>query len=189
VVLTASLLTTNRDLPSRLNVGDLRLATRDIPAGITFRNLTIPTAAIEPVLGGDHLWRLLSHLHLDAGSVLTLPGLRGLFALYDVRAAAESGTAHLHHGHQRLAESLQSVTTGRATRHLDGAPIRGLAVTITLDEDKLGGPGDAHLLGSVLDHFLAAGVSLNSFTRLMVHCSRSGQDLRWQDRLGQRRLL
>ena len=189
VVLTASLLATNRDLPTRLAVGDLRLATRDIPAGITFRNLSVPTSALEPTLGGDHLWRLLSHLHLDAGSVLTLAGLRGIFALYDLRAAAEAGAAHLHQGHQRLAESLQQVQAERATRQLDGAPIRGLAVTLTLDEDKLGGPGDAHLLGSVLDHFIAAAVSLNAFTRLIVHCSRCGLTFRWHDRLGQRRLL
>ena len=140
-------------------------------------------------MGGDHLWRLLSHLHLDAGSVLTLSGLRGIFALYDLRAAAEAGAAHLHQGHQRLAESLQQVQAERATRQLDGAPIRGLAVTLTLDEDKLGGPGDAYLLGSVLDHFMAAAVSLNTFTRLIVHCARCGQTFRWKDRLGQRRLL
>lgn len=186
VVLSLTVLATNRDLPTRLGIGDLRLCQAGIPAGIAVRNLLVPTAPVEPALSGDLHWRLLAHLNLDSASLLNVEGLRGMLALYDLRAAADQ-TAHL--AHRRLVEAIAEVRSERATRHLDGIPIRGLAVTVGVDEELIGGCGEAHLLGSVLDGFIAGSVSLNSFTRLTVQCLRSGATFAWPDRLGRRKLL
>ena len=186
VVISTTLLCTNRHLPMHLGIGDVRLATRDLPAGVTFSNLTIPTAAVSPVLAGDLHWRLLSHVILDYGSALTVDGLRGLLKLYDLRALTDQG-ARL--AHQRLAESIIAVRTTRATRYLDGIPIRGIAVIIELDDERLGGIGEAQMFGAVLDGFLAGFVSLNAFTRLSLMCRQQGNVLTWPDRLGRRQLL
>ena len=186
VVMSTTLLCTNRSLPMHLGIGDLRLATRDLPAGVTFSNLTVPTAPVSPVMAGDLHWRLLSHLILDYGSALTVDGMRGLLKLYDLRALNDQG-ARL--AHQRLADALIAVRTSRATRYLDGIPIRGIAVVIELDDERLGGVGEAHMFGAVLDGFLAGFVSLNAFTRLSLMCRQQGNVLTWPDRLGRRQLL
>ncbi len=185
-LLSTRLLCTNRQLPMHLGLGDVRLATRDLPAGVTFANLTVPTAAVSPVLAGDLHWRLLSHLILDYGTVLSVDGLRGLLALYDVRALTDQA-ARL--AHQRLVESLVAVRFVRATRYLEGIPIRGLAVTIELDDERLGGIGEAQMIGTILDGFIACFVSMNAFTRLSVLCRQHGEVLTWPDRLGRRLLL
>ena len=186
MVISTALLCTNRNLPMHLGIGDLRLATRDLPAGVTFGNLTIPTAAVSPVMAGDLHWRLLSHLILDYGSALTVDGLRGLLQLYDLRALTDQ-SARL--AHQRLADALIAVRSSRATRYLDGIPIRGIAVVIELDDERLGGVGEAQMFGAVLDGFLAGFVSLNAFTRLSLMCRQQGNVLTWPDRLGRRQLL
>lgn len=186
MVVSTALLCTNRNLPMHLGIGDLRLATEHLPAGITFRNLTIPTAAVRPLLAGDLHWRFLAHLTLDYGSALTVAGLRGLLQLYDVRALSDHSARVAH---QRLAEAIVAVRAVPTTRYLEGIPIRGIAVTIDVDDEHLGGVGEAHMLGTILDGFVASFVSLNAFTRLQVFCQHNGQLLSWADRLGRRHLL
>ncbi len=186
MVVSTTLLCTNRNLPMHLGIGDLRLASENLPAGITFRNLTIPTSAVRPLLAGDLHWRFLAHLTLDYGSALTVPGLRSLLQLYDVRALSDH-SARL--AHQRLAEAIVAVRTTPTTRYLDGIPIRGITVTIDVDDEHLGGIGEAHMLGTILNGFVASFVSMNAFTRLQVLCQHNGQLLSWADRLGRRHLL
>lgn len=186
VILSLDVLCTNRDLPTRLGIGDVRRPGPGVPAGVTVRNLLVPTLAVEPALSGDLHWRLLGHLALDRGSLLSVDGLREAFALYDLRAPLDQTARHAH---QRLSEALVEVTSERTVRILDGVPIRGLAITISIDEERLGGVGEAHLLGTVLDGFLSSSVSLNAFTRLAIRCTRAGEVFTWPDRLGRKRLL
>ncbi len=186
IVLSLTLLATNGSLAARIGLGELSRSTRDVPAGITFRNLGVPTPPVEPALSGDLHWRLLAHLGLDYTSALSVDGLRTLVGLYDLRSRHEQGARHAH---QRLLESIAAVHSERTTRHLDGVPIRGLAVTVELDEDRLGGIGDAWAFGAVLDGVVAQAVTLNAFTRLTVRCRRSGDGFTWPDRLGRRKLL
>lgn len=186
LVLSLALLCTNRDLPAQLGIGDLRRPGSGVPAGLTVRNLLVPTTAIEPALCGDLHWRLLGQLTLDRGSLLSVTGLREAFALYDLRASVDQTARHAH---QRLCDALLEVTSERTIRLLDGVPIRGVAITLSFDEERLGGAGEAHLVGSVLDGFFAGAVSLNAFIRVAVRCTRGGELFTWPDRLGRKRLL
>ncbi len=186
LTLSLTVLCTNRDLPTRLGSGDVRRPGPGVPAGLTVRNLLVPSPAVEPALSGDLHWRLLGHLALDRSSLLSVEGLREAFALYDLRAPLDQTARHAH---QRLSEALLDVTTERGIRLLDGVPIRGVVITISVDEERLGGLGEAHLLGTVLDGFLSSAVSLNAFTRLSLRCTRAGEVFTWADRLGRKRLL
>lgn len=184
--LSIQLLCTNRQLPAQLGIGDIRVATRQLPPGVAVRNLSVPTAAVSPVLAGDLHWRLLSHLTMNYSSVLDLAALRRLLGLYDLRALVDR---HAEHAHQRLVEAIVAVRAEPATRLLDGVPIRGLGITIEVEGDRLGGVGEAHLLGAVLNEFVAQYVSLNAFTALSLKVVPTGDVLSWPPRLGRRALL
>lgn len=186
LTLSLDVLCTNRDLPTQLGIGDIRRPGAGVPPGLAVRNLMVPTTPVEPILGGDLQWRLLGHLSLDRTSLLTIEGLREALSLYNIRAQHDQSARHAH---QRLSDALISLTSHSTVRLLEGIPIRGLAVTLHLDEEGLGGIGEAHIFGQVLDSFLAGSVTLNAFTRLTLCCSRSGHRFTWPDRLGLKRIL
>ena len=47
----------------------------------------------------------------------------------------------------------------------------------------------AFLLGSVLQHFFARYVSLNSFTETVVRSQQRGEIIRWKPQVGRRQLI
>lgn len=193
-VVSLALTCTNRQLPTRLGPGDIRLSTPDLPQGVTARNLTRPQASVSPVLDGDLHWRLLGHLHLGCGSLLTVEALRSLITLHDLRhpAARSDRDAddadHAVPDHRRLQDGIVAVDGVPATRLLEGLPVRGLDITVVVDEARLGGAGDTYLLGAVLDEFLAHSTTLNTFTRLTLRERTSGGRRSFPARLGRRRL-
>lgn len=194
-VVSLALTCTNRQLPDQLKPGDIRLSTPDLPQGVTARNLIRPRSAVSTILDGDLHWRLLGHLNLSCGSVLTADALRQIVELYDLRYMASltdrdaGGSAHATLNHQRLKEGIEAVTSLPSTHLIDGIPVRGLDITVTVDEERVGGAGDAYLLGAVLDEFLAQFITLNSFARLTVHGRSSGSTFTFPARLGRRRLV
>jgi type VI secretion system protein ImpG len=185
LILSGDLLATNRDLPRQLVPGELRVPTRDVPPGLSFRNLAVPTALGEPDLAGDGPWQLVAQLTADHETLASAAGLRRLLHLV-ARDGAEAGGRPLA---QRAADSVRAVHQRPSLRHHGGAPIRGVAITIELAEDVLGGLGDAHLFATILDAVYAETVTLNAFTQLTVRCSRAGLEFAFPARLGQRRLL
>jgi type VI secretion system protein ImpG len=184
--LSSSMLCTNRGLPARLSIGDLRLPGNEVPPGVQVRNLGVPTVSVSPATAGDLHWRLLSHLNLNYSSVVTVEGLRAVFGLYDLRALVDR---QAEHAHQRLCEGIIAVRATPATRLLDGVPVRGLGITLEVREDALGGTGEAYLLGCILDSFVGQYAGLNTFTVLSLLAQPSGEVHTWPARLGRRPLL
>ena len=65
---------------------------------------------------------------------------------------------------------------------------RGLEITLTCDEGAFEGTG-AFLLGSVMQHFFARYVSINSFTETVLRTVQRGEIMRWRARAGLRHLI
>ena len=65
-----------------------------------------------------------------------------------------------------------------------GAPIRGLQVSVELDEYHFAGEGDAFLFSTILDRFMGLYVTLNAYSQLTVRFSRSGQVYSFPPRWG-----
>jgi type VI secretion system protein ImpG len=67
--------------------------------------------------------------------------------------------------------------------------VRGVRVLMELDEEKFVG-GGVYLFASVVEHFLAQYVSMNSFSQLAVRTRQRKELLReWEPRTGNRILL
>lgn len=185
-ILSLDLLCTNRALPGRLQGAALRHPGRGVPAGVAVSGLGAPLPSVHPGLAPDLHWRLLGQLVLTHRGALDVEGLRRLLALHDLRSAGDAGARQAL---LRTQESVLAVAAHPVTRLLGGVPIRGLSVVVELDDQRLGGGADeAFLLGTVLSRHLASLVSVNSFTRFELKCSRSGEGFRWADRLGSRAL-
>ena len=181
---------TNRDLPIQLGAGtrgDLLIEGGGAVESV--RCITGPTYPRASPAFGDTTWKLISHLALNHLSLLDGRAgeggglLRDLLSLYADPANPAT---------RRQIEGVRSIGYERVVRRLPlPGPIshgRGLRITLDLDEAAFEGAG-VFTLASVLDHFFAAYVSINSFTQTRVVSASRGEIKEWPPRLGQRPLM
>jgi type VI secretion system protein ImpG len=173
--LSLDLVCTNRDLPSQLPFGladgDLFIEGGSIAKTIHF--LKKPTQSFRFPRGRGAQWRLISHLSLNH---LSLSGsgvdaIKEILTLYDITRSIQNG---------RQITGIVSIEQRPAMTRISGNPFpsfaRGMEVRITVDESHYAGIG-LFMFAQILDHFFGLYVSTNSFTKLVIVSSQSGQEL------------
>jgi len=184
--LSMDIMCTNGSLTEALRPGDVRLPTESSPELAEFTNVRAPTAPVQPPLGKNLLWRLLSHLFLNYLSVADAENLRSVLKLYIFtetkdRAALLSNT-------QRV-EGIQELEVRASDRFVNGQLLRGQEINVRIDRQGFTGVGDLYLFGSVLDVFLGNYAAINAYTRLIVEDTSGKERMTWPIRLGDRILL
>lgn len=177
---------TNRQLPSKLKIGDVCVPTSSMPPIAKFRNITKISPSVPPPIGGDVYWRLLSHIALNYLSLMSVESFRTVLQLYHFRALVDRPSEQAL---KLMLLGIKSVSATPATRMFQGTPVRGVAVTVELDEENFSGEGEVYLFSAVLNEFLALYVSLNSFSQLTVKGVRYGEVHQWPPRIGRRSVL
>ena len=176
----------NRNLPEKLKVGDIRIATGSSPEFCTFRNIIRSSPSVSPPLGAGLHWNLISNMALNYVSLANIDALRTILYTYDFR---------IHHDRQAERECrhrLDGLVDARV-EPIDllhnGMPIRGLRTYLDMRESNFAGEGDMYLTASVLNMFFALFASVNSFHQLIVRGIEHGEVYRWPTRIGQQPLL
>jgi type VI secretion system protein ImpG len=185
--LTVRCTCSNGDLPSRLSFGD-ESGDFDMDQESTVdRVIAIrsPTPAIRPAVGREALWRLISHLSLNYLSLVE----DGREALQEILRLYHGTSPHM----ELQIEGITGVRSGRRFARVIGdhgiSYVRGMRVEMELDETKFVG-GGVYLFSSVIEHFLAQYVSMNSFSQLAVKTAQRKELLReWPPKAGSRILL
>lgn len=176
---------TNRDLPARLPP----ISEFDLEGGSAVKrivSLQKPSPTLRPPLRKGLQWRLISHFSLNYLS-LTEDGRGALQELLRLYNFTDQPT---------LERQIAGITALGSKRHFarviseHGISFaRGVRVNMEMDEEMFVGSG-VFLFASVLEHFLAMYVSLNSFSQLIVRTKQRKENLReWQPRSGQKILL
>ena len=185
---TARLTCFNSDLPARLAFGnpngDFELEgagpIREIVA------LIKPTRVVQPPLGNDQTWRLISQLSLNYLSLVDggEDALRETLRLYDFGDSPSAQKQISGITGVRSAPTFARIQTEHGLTFA-----RGRRVEIDLDEEQFTG-GGVFLFATILDRFLGLYASINSFSILSV---RSRQRKRvvheWPARAGWKPLL
>ncbi|MFH1139986.1 MAG: type VI secretion system baseplate subunit TssF [Pseudomonadota bacterium] len=184
--LSISLLCTNSSLPESLKLGDISQPTSTSPELCEFRNISSPTSMVQPPLGKNVLWRFLSHLSLNLLSLADRDNLKALLRLY---IFPEGGDRASILANEKRVEGIEGLHLKSATRLFEGLPIRGQKIKLKLNPDNFASLGDMFLFGTIMDHFLGAYASINSYTQLKVEDSLKGESYKWPVRLGDRRLI
>jgi type VI secretion system protein ImpG len=176
----------NRNLPEKIKIGDIRIATGSSPEFCTFKNIIRATPSVSPPLGAGLHWHLISNMALNYISLANIDALRTILYTYDFR---------IHHDRQAERESrhrLDGLIDARV-EPVDmlhkGLPIRGLRTYLDMRESNYAGEGDMYLMASVLSAFFALFASVNSFHQLVVRGIEHGEVFRWPTRIGQQPLL
>ncbi len=184
--LSIDIMCTNASLPETLRVGDVRIATGSSPELAEFSNIRPPTAPVQPPLGKNLLWRLLSHLFLNYLSVATAENLRSVLKLYIFTETRDRATVMAN---TQRVEAISGLEVRAADRFVKGHLLRGQDIRMVVDRQGFAGEGDMHLFGSVLNVFLSNYAAVNSFTRLTVEDNLGRERFTWPIRLGDRILL
>lgn len=176
----------NRNLASRLKVGDIHVATSGSPEFARFRNITPVSRSLRPPLGKGLHWRLISHLSLNYLSLTSVDALRGILELYNYQALYDRQAAREN---MLRLEGIHALEARHGERLLRGAPVRGTILHLQMNEDSFAGEGDMYLFATVLNEFFALYASLNAFTELTVRGVKYGEVYHWPARLGQQPIL
>lgn len=189
--LSIDLTCTNHDLPSALPFGGTQ-GNFEIEAGSPVSRIQClkkPTPTLRPHLGHGTLWRLISHLSLNYLSLIEDEGVgtesfRELLGLYDFSNSA--ATSKQIKGIYRINSR---PTLSKIIGKSQAAFIRGVEVTLELDEDEFEGAG-VYLMGAVLERFFGLYGSMNSFTQLVLKTRQREKVMKkWPPRSGRATLL
>ncbi|HEX5053712.1 MAG TPA: type VI secretion system baseplate subunit TssF [Planctomycetota bacterium] len=181
--ISVDLTCSNRDLPTRLGPGDIAKPATETSAVFNYRNIGTPTPPVPPPLGDEVYWRLLAHMTLDLRRLADRDSLCTAMSLYDFRARVDRQARRRL---DNLIGAIEAVTLRRGVELLDGVPVNGGEMQMRIAEDKVGGDGEVYLLGTILSEFLAQYVSLNSFSRLQIHCIGHHEEFTWPARIGRK---
>lgn len=185
-VVSVSLTCTNRELPVQLRPGDITGTTGKNAAVASFRNITIPTQPLWPVIDGSLHWSLLSAMNLNYLSLLDTDALKQVICNFDRHAIHHPQTARLS---QQKLDAIERLETRPIDRLFTGIPVRGLASTLYVHPGPFVCEGEMYLLGAVLSHFLSLYASVNSFHMLTVVNTESQESWKWAERTGQHPLI
>jgi len=178
---------TNRRLPEEIPPQALYTTELGLPV-TSITGLDTPTNPIDPPLGGEHLWQLVSNLSLSHLSLSSRPEsldtLREMLRLYSGGAPSNF---------EQQLEGLRALSTEPVSRHLRDEPWRGFcqgtSVHLAVDERPFAG-SSAFLLGAVLNRVFGLYASANAFTQLEISSNqRDGVWHQWPPRSGDQALL
>jgi len=187
--LSVTALCTNRHIPLAIPINQHAtdfFVDAGIPAS-SIKCLVPPTRPVHSPADGAMSWRLISQLSLNYLSLVEndkgAATLRGILELYTENTLEDSSY---------WTKALLGVKSRPLVRrHLAAGPVsfvRGLEVTILLDESRLAGHS-AYTLGAMLAHFLARYVSINSFVSTVVETTRRGTIGSWAGENGSQHVL
>lgn len=176
--LTLEVRCTNADLPREA----LQEHSIDQPAPgfanvATFHNLTRPSRMLPPPTEENQqfFWQLISHLALNRMSVATTESLTALLRLYDWTDAEAN---------RRRMAGIRNVSWEPIESVHRGGVIRGIQVTLEIQDGHFADEGDLHLFGTVLSTFFSMYATINSFVQLTLISMPSGKEYQWQPQKG-----
>lgn len=183
--LSIDLTCTNQNLPAKLNVGDICVATEEIPDNLVFKNIVPPTTSYAPPIETGFLWRIISNMSLNYLSLADVEPLKVVLETYDFPRYYDQQKERVS---RRLLAGLKDIKYKPVDRLYKGLPLRGIRTELTIDPEGYIGDGDLFLFTSMLNEFFVLYVSLNSFHELVVH-STHNQTYKWPLHIGQQALL
>jgi len=177
---------TNGEHPTKLKAGDITKKTSSTSELIDFTNIIAPSENQEVPTGQSVLWRLLSHLAINYLSLADPDNLKSLLELY--MFSGHSGSKQEIANRKRI-NGISAVSVMACDRLVNGIPIRGQEVQVTVDSANFTSVGDMYLFGMLLDRLMGSFASLNCFTEFSLIDSNTDEVYRWPIRAGDRPLI
>lgn len=186
-LITFELKCTNGNLPAYIGVNADFFPTWSTPARISYTNLVNPTETIIPPVGGKSLWNLITLLNLNSSSLLDAENLKTLLKIYLIKDGNQNRKKIF--ANEKRIHGIKSLETRSTDRLVNGIMMRGLEIEIKISQEHFAGIGDLYLFGMILDNFFGQYVSINTFTKLKIEETDTGEIFTWPERIGNKNLI
>lgn len=178
---------TSRDLPLMMpRDGDSDFLIEGFLPVSSIRLISKLTRPLEAVSEDRALWPFLNQLSLNYLSLLNTDQNDSPIVLKELLAVFVTSENDLL---KKQIESITRVETevvNKVVRYYGtAASVRGIKITVTLDDAQLGGI-HPFLFGSVLNHYFRRLVSINSFIQLQIDTLQQGCIVTWPAEVGER---
>ncbi len=178
---------TSRDLPLMMpRDGDSDFLIEGFLPVRSIRLISKLTRPLEAVSEDRALWPFLNQLSLNYLSLLNTDQNDSPIVLKELLAVFVTSENDLL---KKQIESITRVETevvNKVVRYYGtAASVRGIKITVTLDDAQLGGI-HPFLFGSVLNHYFRRLVSINSFIQLQIDTLQKGCIATWSAEVGER---
>lgn len=137
----------------------------------------------------ESLWPFLNQLGLNYLSLLDQANSTAALQLQELLSVFAHKDSNFLKKQIEAISRVHAEPIRKIIRHRgSAASVRGVLLTIVLDEALLGGV-HPFLFGSVLNHYFCRLVSLNSFVQLQIETAQQGKIARWPVLIGSRKLI
>ena len=177
---------TNGTLAEEIPAGHLDQMTDGSPNFATFRDIQPVLPELPPPLDASLMRRSIANIAGNFSSILSVGALRALLAACNTRMHFDYMERRRH---ARLAEGLESVRTTPFDWIVEGVPVRGWDVELTVLESNFGGVADAYLFCMVLGAFCDDLAAVNSVQRLTLVARENNRRFRTAVRSGRRTVM
>lgn len=177
---------TNRQLPEKLRIGDIKIATGSSPEYAVFQNIIPCTKSIAPPLEGDLQWTLISNMALNYTSLTNVDALKVILSAYNFPAVYDKQAARVN---ELRMDGIESIRVSPMTLMFHGLPARGLRTVLQMRSSKFSNLGDMYLFATILNEFFTLYASINSFNQLTVRDVERGEEFQWQPKIGQQPVM
>lgn len=180
------LLCTNRDIPSKLRIGDINVSKIGVNTkNCIFKNISIPTVSYPPPISKDFLWKVISNMSLNYLSLTDINTLRRILEVYDFYGAHDLKQREKN---TRNLEGLISIEHSKCEYIDKGFPIRGNSINIKIDKSKFSTLGEIYLFCNILNEFFSLYGSINSFHKLTVEVLNE-DTFEWPIKIGSKYII
>ncbi|SFC95796.1 type VI secretion system baseplate subunit TssF [Pseudoalteromonas denitrificans] len=161
----------NAGLPRHLiQEHELVKAGRDMPKVVSVSNVTRPSNFYKNPEQSKQ-WQLISLLNLKFSQLTQTNELKRILNLFDWSERSEN---------RHRIESIQSITTKPISLIKRGIFIKGIELTLNIDEKKFVCSSDVYHFCNMLHHFFLMYAPINESVQTKVVCVPSYNELIWQ---------
>ena len=177
---------TDGSLSEEIPAGHIDQTTDGSPNFVTFRDIQPVRPEVPPPLDAGLMRRSIASIAANFSSTLGVEALRAVLAACNTRIHFDYMERRRH---ARLAEGLERVRTNSFDWIVEGLPVRGWDVELTVLESNFGGVADSYLFSVVLGAFFDDLAAINSVHRLTVVARETNRRFRTAIRSGRKAVL
>lgn len=179
--LSIDVLCSNNNLPNGLQIGSINeiVGYQDVLT----RNLMLPTKSQHRSIDNATLWDFIATLSFNYQSITHKESFLALLHTYSFNIDKPKNLYEI------ISESLQKIESKPAYNVNGFITLRGMQITLYIDDSKFYCLGEAYKIGLVLAHFFSSFVSINSFCEVSLCCTTSNTSFSYSIVYGNKVLL
>ena len=161
----------------RFGAGEIGARGPGVAAFVEAENLIRPTRPLYPPTAGGRRWHFLAHMNFSLSGLDGVEALQGLLSLYDWGDASAA---------RQRREAMLALHQAPLEQVVRGTFLRGVEVTLRLEQGGFRSDDEIALFGEVLHHFLGELAPINLAVQTRLQLEPSGKELKWTPMQGRR---